>query len=89
MSLAPKNDFSCVAVGLPCKWLRFIRELRYADRPQGSFSQPGFTTLEIRWRPRSSSPKISAFPVRRSELPVSSGKFLKNGMISVEFGRFW
>lgn len=34
-------------------------------------------------------PKISAFPVRRSELPVSSGKFLKNGMISVEFGRFW
>jgi hypothetical protein len=35
------------------------------------------------------SPKISAFPVRRSELPVRSGKFLKNGMISVEFGRFW
>jgi hypothetical protein len=35
------------------------------------------------------SPKISAFPVRRSELPVRSGKFLKTGMISVEFGRFW
>ena len=35
------------------------------------------------------SPKISAFPVRRSELPVRSGKFLKTGMISVGFGRFW
>ena len=35
------------------------------------------------------SPKISAFPVRRSKLPVRSGKFLKNGMISVEFRRFW
>ena len=33
-----------------------------------------------------SSPKISAFPVRRSELPVRSGKFLKNGMISVGSG---
>ena len=38
---------------------------------------------------KQSSPKISAFPVRRSKLPVRSGKFLKNGMISVEFGRFW
>ena len=35
------------------------------------------------------SPKISAFPVRRGELPVGSGKFLKNGVISVGSGRFW
>jgi hypothetical protein len=34
-------------------------------------------------------PKISAFPVRRNELPAGSGKFLKNGVISVEFARFW
>ena len=30
-----------------------------------------------------SSPKISAFPMRRGELPVGSGKFLKNGLILV------
>jgi hypothetical protein len=37
----------------------------------------------------SASPKISAFPVRRGERPVGSGKFLKNDMISVNSGRFW
>jgi hypothetical protein len=36
-----------------------------------------------------SDPKISAFPVRRSKLPLRSGKFLKTDMISVGFGRFW
>ena len=34
-------------------------------------------------------PKISAFPVRRSELQAGSGKFLKNGVISVGSARFW
>ena len=33
------------------------------------------------------SPKISAFPMRRDELPVGSGKFLKNGLILVGSGR--
>jgi hypothetical protein len=33
------------------------------------------------------SPKISAFPMRRGELPVGSGKFLKNGLILVGSGR--
>jgi hypothetical protein len=32
-------------------------------------------------------PKISAFPMRRDELPVGSGKFLKNGLILVGSGR--
>ena len=36
-----------------------------------------------------SSPKISEFPVWRSELPAGSGKFLKNGGISVGSARFW
>jgi hypothetical protein len=44
---------------------------------------------DLRKKIVSTSPKISAFPVRRSKLPVRSGKFLKNGMISVEFSRFW
>ena len=35
------------------------------------------------------SPKISEFPVWRSELPAGSGKFLKNGGISVGSARFW
>ena len=30
-------------------------------------------------------PKISAFPIRRGELPVGSGKFTKKGVISVGF----
>jgi predicted outer membrane protein len=35
------------------------------------------------------NPKISAFPMRRGELPVGSGKFLKNGLILVGSGRVW
>jgi hypothetical protein len=35
------------------------------------------------------SPKISEFPVWRSELPAGSEKFLKNGGISVGSARFW
>ena len=35
------------------------------------------------------SPKISAFPMRRGELPVGSGKFLKNGLILVGSGRVY
>jgi hypothetical protein len=56
--------------------------------PQPSRCSPtrGSLSFDLPLLPR---PKISAFPVRRSELPVRSGKFLKNGMISVEFGRFW
>jgi len=34
-------------------------------------------------------PKISAFPVRRSEPQAGAGKFLKDGVISVESARFW
>jgi hypothetical protein len=33
------------------------------------------------------SPKISVFPMRRGELPVGSGKFLKIGLILVGSGR--
>jgi DNA-binding MarR family transcriptional regulator len=58
---------------------------RYSDRYDGRAVLIRLT----RQGRGTASPKISAFPVRRSELPVSSGKFLKNGMISVEFGRFW
>ena len=32
-------------------------------------------------------PKISEFPMRRGELPMGSGKFLKNGLILVGSGR--
>ena len=39
--------------------------------------------------PHNSSPKISAFPVRRSEPQAGSGKFLKDGVISVESARLW
>ena len=35
------------------------------------------------------NPKIRAFPMRRGELPVGSGKFLKNGLILVGSGRVW
>ena len=35
---------------LPCEWLRFIRELRYADRHKEVSRNLGLTTLEIRWR---------------------------------------
>src|SRR5262249_23864648 len=38
---------------------------------------------------RTTSPKISAFPMRRGELPVGAGKFLKNGLILVGSGRVW
>jgi DNA topoisomerase VI subunit B len=64
---------------------------RGGDEPKWSY----FTTIltdyenEVGEIDLMTRPKISAFPVRRSELRVRSGKFLKNGMISVEFGRFW
>jgi hypothetical protein len=53
------------------------------------FSDQAYRVWRYKVRRIEPRPKISAFPVRRSKLPVRSGKFLKNGMISVEFGRFW
>jgi hypothetical protein len=41
------------------------------------------TPTKSAWEKEVARPKISAFPIRRSKLPVGSGKFLKNGAISV------
>lgn len=46
-------------------------------------------SLGVTKQVRTTRPKISAFPMRRGELPVGSGKFLKNGLILVGSGRVW
>ena len=69
--------------------------LRLRRRPRvrrrcGSATWPETSSTPIApARHCSPRPKISEFPVWRSELPAGSGKFLKNGGISVGSARFW
>src|ERR1700747_3128341 len=61
-------------------------------KPQiGHVAEPRLTVPSTPGRPFGllTSPKISVFPVWRSELPAGSGKFLKNGAISAGAARFW